>query len=174
MQFNPYMPQFGGYVPQYQRMQPQEQQFQQFNQPAQQTYPQNPQTYPQASLGLQGKLVDSIEVVKAIDIPLDGSTSFFPLADGSAIVTKQLQSDGTSKTIIYKPSTEPEKAVEQPQYITEDKVMELIKKEPESTKELKEEIKNLKRQLRDMGEDLRELREMKDDEPYASIKNILG
>lgn len=162
MQFNPYMPQFGGYVPQYQRMQPQEQQFQQFNQPAQQTYPQNPQTYPQASLGLQGKLVDSIEVVKAIDIPLDGSTSFFPLADGSAIVTKQLQSDGTSKTIIYKPSTEPEKAVEQPQYITEDKVMELIKKEPESTKELKEEIKNLKRQLRDMGEDLRELREMKE------------
>lgn len=162
MQFNPYMPQFGGYVPQYQRMQPQEQPFQQFNQPTQQTYPQNPQTYSQASLGLQGKLVDSIEVVRAIDIPLDGSTSFFPLADGSAIVTKQLQSDGTSKTIIYKPSTEPEKAVGTPQYITEDKVMELIKKEPESTKELKEEIKNLKRQLRDMADDLKELREMRE------------
>jgi hypothetical protein len=159
MQFNPYMPQFGGYVPQYQRMQPQEQPFQQFNQPVQQTYP---QTCSQASLGLQGKLVDSIDVVKAIDIPLDGSTSYFALTDGSAIVTKQLQSDGTSKTIIYKPSTEPERVVEQPQYITEDKVMELIKKEPESTKELKEEIKNLKRQLRDMGEDLRELREMKE------------
>lgn len=162
MQFNPYMPQYGGYIPQYQRIQPQEQPFQQFNQPTQQTYPQNPQTYSQAGLGLQGKLVDSIEVVRAIDIPLDGSTSFFPLADGSAIVTKQLQSDGTSKTIIYKPSTEPEKAVETPQYITEDKVMELIKKEPESTKELKEEIKNLKRQLRDMADDLKELREMRE------------
>ena len=159
MQFNPYMPQFGGYVPQYQRMQPQEQQFQQFNQPVQQTYP---QTCSQASLGLQGKLIDNAEVVKVTEIPMDGSISYFPLADGSAILTKQLQSDGTSKVTIYKPSTEPEKVVEQPQYITEDKVMELIKKEPESTKELKEEIKNLKRQLRDMGEDLRELREMKE------------
>ena len=45
---------------------------------------------------------------------------------------------------------------------TSAEVMELMKKEPESTKELKEEIKNLKRQLRDMGEDLRELREMKE------------
>lgn len=162
MQFNPYMPQFGGYVPQYQRMQPQEQPFQQFNQPTQQTYPQNPQTYPQASLGLQGKLIDNAEVVKVMEIPMDGSVSYFPLADGSAILTKQLQTDGTSKVVIYKPSTEPERATETPQYITEDKVMELIKKEPESTKELKEEIKNLKRQLRDVADDLKELREMRE------------
>lgn len=162
MQFNPYMPQFGGYVPQYQRMQPQEQPFQQFNQPTQQTYPQNPQTYPQASLGLQGKLIDNAEVVKVMEIPMDGSVSYFPLADGSAILTKQLQTDGTSKVVIYKPSTEPERVTETPQYITEDKVMELIKKEPESTKELKEEIKNLKRQLRDVADDLKELREMRE------------
>lgn len=55
---------------------------------------------------LLGKVVDSIEVVKATDIPLDGSTSYFPLTDGSAIITKKLQSDGTSRTIIYKPLEE--------------------------------------------------------------------
>lgn len=163
MQFNPYMPQFGGYVPQFNnRMQQPEQQYPQYSQPTQQTYPQNPQTYPQASLGLQGKLIENAEMVKVIEIPMDGSTSFFPLADGSAILTKQLQVDGTSKVVIYKPATEPEKAVETPQYVTEDKVLELIKKEPENVKELKEEIKNLKRQLRDMTEDLREIREMKE------------
>lgn len=163
MQFNPYMPQFGGYVPQFNnRMQQPEQQYPQYSQPTQQTYPQNPQTYPQASLGLQGKLIENAEMVKVIEIPMDGSTSFFPLADGSAILTKQLQVDGTSKVVIYKPTTEPEKAVETPQYVTEDKVLELIKKEPENVKELKEEIKNLKRQLRDMTEDLREIREMKE------------
>ena len=163
MQFNPYMPQFGGYVPQFNnRMQQPEQQYPQYSQPAQPTYPQNPQTYPQASLGLQGKLIENAEMVKVIEIPMDGSTSFFPLADGSAILTKQLQVDGTSKVVIYKPTTEPEKAVETPQYVTEDKVLELIKKEPENVKELKEEIKNLKRQLRDMTEDLREIREMKE------------
>ena len=163
MQYNPYMPQFGGYVPQFNnRMQPPEQSYQQYSQPTPATYPQNPQTYPQASLGLQGKLIDNAEVVKVTEIPMDGSVSYFPLADGSAILTKQLQVDGTSKVVIYKPATEPEKAVETPQYVTEDKVLELIKKEPENVKELKEEIKNLKRQLRDMTEDLREIREMKE------------
>ena len=54
-------------------------------------------------IGLQGKSVDSIDVVKAMDIPLDFSISYFPLTDGSAIVTKQLQTDGTSKTVVYKP-----------------------------------------------------------------------
>lgn len=55
------------------------------------------------SCSLLGKQVDSIDVVKATDIPLDGSVCYFPLIDGSAIVTKKLQTDGTSKTIIYKP-----------------------------------------------------------------------
>ena len=62
---------------------------------------------------LLGKSVDNIDVVKATDIPLDGSISYFPLTDGSAIVTKQLQMDGTSKTIIYKPVKEEGK--EEPQ-----------------------------------------------------------
>lgn len=153
---------YNPYAPQMQRLQQMEQQYPQFAQQPQQSYPQNPQSYPQQSLGLQGKSVDSIDVVKAMDIPLDGSISYFPLADGTAIVTKQLQSDGTSATKIYKPLLEPERAAEQPKYMTEDKVMELIQKEPQTVKELREEIKNLKRQLRDVSDDLRDMRDAKE------------
>ena len=64
---------------------------------------------------LQGKVVDSLDVVKATDIPYDGSVSYFPLTDGTAIITKQLQQDGTSKVVIYKPMIENEEN----KYITE-------------------------------------------------------
>lgn len=50
---------------------------------------------------LQGKAVDSIDVVKAMDVPLDGSVTYFPKTDGTAIYTKQLQSDGTSRINTY-------------------------------------------------------------------------
>ena len=124
------------YQPQMHRYQPVE--YQQY----QPSYPQNPQTYPQASLGLQGKLVDSIEVVKAIDIPLDGSTSYFALADGSAIVTKQLQKDGTSKTIIYKPSITSEDALQSNLNSSE-------------TNYIKEELKSIKSQIQAIANSLK-------------------
>jgi hypothetical protein len=82
---------------------------------------------------LQGKVVDNLDVVKAIDIPLDGSTSYFPLADGTAIVSKQLQQDGTSKILVYRPGTD---KVEQVKYITES-----------DFNTLKEELENLKKQI---------------------------
>ena len=66
--------------------------------------------------GLMGKVVDSADVVKVTDIPLDGSTSYFPLVDGSAILTKKLQADGTSKIVVYKPVVEEPK--ETPKYVT--------------------------------------------------------
>ena len=66
--------------------------------------------------GLMGKVVDSADVVKVTDIPLDGSTSYFPLVDGSAILTKKLQVDGTSKIVVYKPVVEEPK--ETPKYVT--------------------------------------------------------
>lgn len=58
------------------------------------TMPQQNNYMQQPVSGLQGKSVDSLDVVKAMDIPLDGSISYFPLTDGSAIITKQLQMDG--------------------------------------------------------------------------------
>lgn len=117
--YNPY------YQPQMNRYQPME--YQQY----QPSYPQNPQTYQQV---LQGKAVESVDVVKAMDIPLDGSISYFPTTDGTAIVTKQLQKDGTSRTIIYKPSITSENASQSNLNSSE-------------TNYIKEELKSIKSQI---------------------------
>lgn len=93
---------------------------------------------------LNGKSVDSLDVVKAMDIPLDGSISYFPLTDGSAIVTKQLQMDGTSKTVVYKPIEEKKTT----NYLTHDD-LETIKKDYE---DLKQEIKALEKKIKSKGE----------------------
>lgn len=96
---------------------------------------------------LQGKSIDNLEVVKAMDIPLDGSISYFPLVDGSAIVTKQLQQDGTSKITIYKP-IEAEEATSV-KYATIEDIDNRIKgiKMPD-IKSLQDDIKSLKKQIR--------------------------
>lgn len=96
---------------------------------------------------LQGKSIDNLEVVKAMDIPLDGSISYFPLVDGSAIVTKQLQQDGTSKITIYKPIEADETVATK--YATIEDIDTRIKdiKMPDM-KPLQDEIKTLKKQIR--------------------------
>lgn len=116
------------------------------------------QTPTQQAQALQGKLVDNIEVVKALDIPLDGSISYFPLADGTAIATKQLKQDGTSKIIVYKVV---EDDIKTPQYVTEDKIKELLQAETTDVNELKEEMKNIKRQIRDFQDDIKDIQKTK-------------
>lgn len=97
---------------------------------------------------LNGKQVESIDVVKAMDIPLDGSISYFPIANGSAIVTKQLQIDGTSKTIVYKPVNEEKEEVK---YATIDELKKEINKiDLSDIDDLKEEIKDIKKTLKDL------------------------
>ena len=152
--YNPYQFANPYYMPNNRFQNPEQFQNQQISQ--QQSYPQNPQSYPQTSIGLQGKLVDSIDTVKAMDIPLDGSISYFALTDGSAIATKQLQTDGTSKIVIYKPVTPEQVKAETPKFVTADEVEEMLKQEPKEVKELKEEIKNLKRQIRDLTDDIKD------------------
>lgn len=148
---------FNNYNPYYNYMQPQiprvDTPFTQppTQQPVQPMYKQN--------IGLQGKSVDSLEVVKAMDIPLDGSVSYFPLLDGSAIITKQLQQDGTSKMVIFKPidgTTEPNN----PKYITEEDMNIALKNvNVKDIKEIKDDIKNLKRQIRNLSDDLKDEKE---------------
>ena len=94
-------------------------------------------------MGLQGKLIDSIDVAKAMDINLDGSISYFPLTDGSAIITKQLQTDGTSKTIIYKPSGD---NIKETKYVTPNELEKALKKIDLS--DIKDEIDTLKKQIK--------------------------
>ena len=147
MAFNPYY----GYTPQYGKTpyymkQP-------ITIPQYQTqssdYMQNIQPAYQKPIILQGKSVDNIEVVKATDIPLDGSVSYFPLVDGSAIVTKQLQADGTSRMIVYKPAeTEPKATENKEIYVTEKQLEEKLS--TFNNEEIKQEIEKLKKQIKDL------------------------
>lgn len=125
-------------------------------QPIEQQYAQYTQPVFKQIVGLQGKSVDSIDVVKAMDIPLDGSISYFPITDGTAIVTKQLQQDGSSKTIVYKPINE-EDIDKVPKYITLEELEESLKKIDNGT--IKDEIKNIKRQIEDVIEDIKDMNE---------------
>ena len=118
------------------------------------TQPYIPSTTNNNHIGLLGKSVESIDVVKAMDIPLDGSTSYFPLTDGSAIVTKKIQNDGTSKTIVYKPVEEESKS--QPVYVTMEDVEKKMKEFDSNgeIKSVKEELKNLKKQIKEIKLDM--------------------
>ena len=131
------------------------------NQPLEQyVAPQQPQQVYKQPIYLQGKSVDSVEVVKATDIPLDGSVSYFPLTDGSAIVTKQLQQDGTSKTIIYKPISPEEEKKDATKYVTPEELQKAIKgidlSELETLREdfddFRKEIKDIRTKLKNKGE----------------------
>lgn len=135
-----------GYTPYY----PQQQRFQNIEQPNQQpmitTY--QPPVQLTKTTNLLGKSVDNIDVVKAMDIPLDGSVSYFPLTDGSAIVSKQLQTDGTSKIVVYKPSQEDKK--EAVQFATLEDIQDAINElDLGDIQDLKEDIKEIKKQLKD-------------------------
>lgn len=95
---------------------------------------------------LNGKQVESIDVVKAMDIPLDGSVSYFPLADGTAIITKQLQNDGTSKITVFKPYIEQK---EENKYVTSEELKKSLEKiDLSDIDDLKEEIKELKAEIK--------------------------
>ena len=135
-----------GYNPYY----PQQQRFtgaeQSNQQPMMTTYQQPIQLTKPSSL--LGKVVDNIEVVRATDIPLDGSTSYFPLSDGSSIVTKQLQNDGTSKIVVYKPTQEDKK--DTVQFATLDDIQEAINDlDLSDIQDLKDDIKEIKKQLKE-------------------------
>ena len=99
---------------------------------------------------LLGKSVDSIDVVKAMDITLDGSTNYFPLTDGSAIVTKRLKADGTSETIVYKPIKN-ESTDESIEYITRDVFDKALSDfSIDELDDLKEEFKDVKKEIKDI------------------------
>ena len=130
-----------------------------YNQPRYQQPMMTPQYVPQQPVQQQapnyllGKTVDSIEVVKALDIPLDGSTSYFPLADNSAIVTKQLQSDGTSKMVIFKPT---DAKTDNPGYVTLDDVKKALEShENGELDDIRDEMKDLKKQIKEIKNNLK-------------------
>ena len=80
-QFNPYL----------QRME-NLQQFQQTINPA-----------PQNQYMSIGKVVESMDMVKVADIPMDGQPYYFPKADGTEIYSKQFMVNGQTRILTFKP-----------------------------------------------------------------------
>lgn len=48
-----------------------------------------------------GKIVDSIEMVKFTDIPMDGNSYYFPKADGTEIYSKRWLANGSTEINTY-------------------------------------------------------------------------
>ena len=61
------------------------------------------------TVGLNGEVVDSIDVVKAKNVDMSGNVTFYPKSDMTEIYTKQLQSDGTSRIVTYR-AVQPEES----------------------------------------------------------------
>ena len=138
-QYNPYMNRFYGQ--------------QQTNMPQPMELPQQTQNVPQMGLNrafLNGKQVESIDIVKNLEIPLDGSISYFPLVNGTAIATKQLMQDGTSKITIYEPKKEKDI-----KYVTSDEFDEKVK----DYEELEEQLEDIKKELKEIKSKLKTKKE---------------
>lgn len=127
-------------------------QFQGFQYPQQQLqYPYMDRLNQLQSMGMQqqinnpsqpfalGKVVESIDIVKATDIPMDGNMYYFPKADGSEIYAKQWLQNGRTNIITFIPVMSDEKS----------------KKEnvnQESFEEFKISLENIKSDLQTLNE----------------------
>lgn len=93
------------YTPNYYAMGYPYNQYPQFQQPQQQfqmsQMNNNQQQAPQTP-GLNGKIVDSEDVVRATEVPI-GGYGIFPKADLSEIYIKSWNNNGTTSVIAYKP-----------------------------------------------------------------------
>ncbi len=83
-------------------------QYQNFQPPYQQNMANAPMQAPQQQFqqmptGISGKVVPSVENITANDVPMDGSVAFFPRQDMAEIYAKSWNSDGTIRTIVFKP-----------------------------------------------------------------------
>ena len=96
---NPYMPMQNPYMD---RMV----QLQQYQQNLQQPMSQTSMPGASQQMNVIGKIVDSIDVVKATDVPMDGNMYYFPKADGTEIFGKQWLSNGQTRILTFKPVLE--------------------------------------------------------------------
>lgn len=140
-QYNPYINRFYGQ--------------QQANIPQPMELSQQAQNVPQMGLNrafLNGKQVESIDIVKNLEIPLDGSISYFPLVNGTAIATKQLMQDGTSKITIYEPKTQKDDI----KFATIDDIDKRLEKiDFSEIDDLKDDLEDLKKELKDIKNKLK-------------------
>lgn len=96
MQTTPYQDRMAGLQQYNQNLQAQ---FPSMQQPTQNTMqPQN--------VGINGKFIQVVENITANDVPMNGEVALFPKQDMSEIYAKAWQSDGTIRTVVFKPVLE--------------------------------------------------------------------
>lgn len=78
-------------------------QLQQYQQNLQQPMQQQVMSGPGQQMNVIGKIVDSIDSVKATDVPMDGNMYYFPKADGTEIFSKQWLPNGQTRILTFKP-----------------------------------------------------------------------
>lgn len=61
---------------------------------------------PQIPFSPLGKVVESMDMVKVTDIPMDGNAYYFPKADGTEIYSKQFMPNGQTRILTFKPLLE--------------------------------------------------------------------
>ena len=83
-------------------------QLQQYQQNLQQPIQQQAMSSTGQQMNIIGKIVDSIDVVKATDIPMDGNAYYFPKADGTEVYCKQWLQNGTTRILTFKPALDTE------------------------------------------------------------------
>ena len=63
----------------------------------------NQQAMPQQIVGINGRIVQAVETINPNEVPMDGSTAFFPKQDLTEIYAKSWNTDGTIRTLTFKP-----------------------------------------------------------------------
>ena len=74
---------------------------------------------------LGGKIVDSVELVKVMDIPMDGSIYYFPKADGTEIYTKRWCDNGRTQINVFS-LNRPTDEITDEQTITNQQIMNML------------------------------------------------
>ena len=137
-QFNPYM----------QRME----NLQQFQQAIQQPI-QNQQFAP------MGKIVESMDIVKVTDIPMDGNVYYFPKADGTEIYSKQFMVNGQTRILTFKPILE-----DNPNILSNEEEKSLYEALNSVLVGIQEDVRTLNDKVDKISKPTRSKKEVSDDE----------
>ena len=149
---------YGQYQPQYNPYMQRMENLQQFQQAIQQP------VVPTSMSGANqfnpfGKIVESMDVVKVTDIPMDGNMYYFPQADGQAIYGKKFLPNGQTQILAFKP-------------ILDDNINTLSNEEEKSKFDLLEQvlggiqndIKSINEKIDKMNKSTRNKKEVVEDE----------
>lgn len=143
------MPMNNGYS--YNQQMPMQNPYQQrmdFLQSYQQSLQPPAQQMPQANtqMNVIGKIVDGIEAVKAIDIPMDGAMYYFPKADGTEVYGKRwVVNEGRTVILPFRPILETE-----PSNLPSEDEKTKIEPFREFTEVFEKRFDNLEKQINDL------------------------